>query len=47
MVLTASETTVQGNLLYFSGKIYGETVDFLADTGTSNSFVPRELVQAL
>ena len=47
MVLTASETTVQGSLLYFAGKIYGETVDFLVDTGVSNSFVPRELVQAL
>ena len=47
MVLTASETAVQGSLLYFSGKIYGETVDFLADTGASNSFAPRELMQAL
>ena len=47
MVLTASETTVQGSLLYFAGKIYSETVDFLVDTGASNSFAPRELVQAL
>ena len=47
MVLTASETTVQGSLLYFSGIIYGETVDFLVDTGASNSFAPRELMQAL
>ena len=47
MVLTASETIVQGSLPCFSGKIYGETVDFLADTGASNSFVPRGLVQAL
>ena len=47
MVLTASETMVQGSLLYFSGKIYGETVDFLVDTGMSNSFVPRGLMQAL
>ena len=28
--------------MVFLGKIYGETVDFLADTGMSNSFVPRE-----
>ena len=47
MVLTTSETTVQGSLLFFSGKIYGETVDFLVDTGASYSFAPRELVQAL
>ena len=47
MALTASETTVRGSLLYSSGEIYGKTVDFLADTGTSNSFVPRELMQAL
>ena len=47
MVLTASKTTVRGSLLYFSGKIYGETVDFLADTGASNSFAPRGLIQAL
>ena len=47
MVLTASETTVWGSLIYFSGKIYGKTVDFLVDTGVSNSFVPRALMQAL
>ena len=47
MVLTASETTVWGSLLYFSGKIHSETVDFLADTGVSNSFASRELMQAL
>ena len=47
MVLTASETTVQGSVLYFAGKIYGEIVDFLMDTGVSNSFAPRELMQAL
>ena len=47
MVLTASETTVWGSLLYFSGRIYGETVDFLVDTGMSNSFAPRGLAQAL
>ena len=47
MVLTASKTTVWGSLLYSSGKIYGETVDFLVDTGVSNSFMPRELMQAL
>ena len=47
MVLTASETTVRGSALYFAGKIYGEFVDFLADTGASNSFAPRELVQDL
>ena len=47
MMLTTSETTVQGSKLYFSGKFYGEIVDFLVDTDTSNSFAPRELVQAL
>ena len=46
MVLTASETKVQGSVLYFTGKIYGEIVDFLADTGASNSFAPKEFVQA-
>ena len=46
-MLTASETTVQGSLLYFASKIYGETLDFLVDTGMSNSFAPRELMQAL
>ena len=46
-VLTSGETTVWGSLLYFSGKIYGETIDFLVDTGASNSFAPRELMQAL
>ena len=47
MVLTASETTVWGSLIYFSGEIYGETVDFLVDTGASHNFMPRALVQAL
>ena len=47
MVLTASETILRGSLIYYSGEIYGETVDFLVDTGASNSFAPRALVQAL
>ena len=47
MVVTASETKVWGSLIYNSGEIYSKTVDFLADTGVSNSFVPRVLYQAL
>ena len=37
----------RGLLLYLTGLVYGESVDLLVDTGASNSFAPRRLVQAL
>ena len=33
--------------MYLTGLVYGESVDLLVDTGTSNSFVPCRLVQDL
>ena len=49
-VLTASHIAGdvdKGQLLYLTGLEYSESVDLLVDTGASNSFAPRRLVQAL